>query len=129
MDFYLYHILSSLCAKAPESLVRRLLYTLHHYYKIPPLHLIALGILVIFRKLEASCLQTLYIHYHTPVLSMEQLHQLAALTDEDEYVTITHVTSHLLMHHAAERADAFTHVSPPRAQVVAHRIIQAKHDL
>jgi hypothetical protein len=33
------------------------------------------------------------------------------------------------MHHAAERADAFTHVSPPRAQVVAHRIIQAKHDL
>ena len=127
MDFYLYHILSSLCTKAPESLVWRLLYTLHHYYKIPPLHLIALGILVIFRKLEASCLQTLYIHYHTPVLSMEQLHQLAALTDEDEYVTITHVTSHLLMHHAAERADALTHVSPPRAQIIAHRIIQAEH--
>ena len=32
MDFYLYHILSSLCTKAPESLVRRLLYAFHHYY-------------------------------------------------------------------------------------------------
>jgi hypothetical protein len=110
MDFYLYHILSSLCTKAPESLVWRLLYTLHHYYKIPPLHLIALGILVIFRKLEASCLQTLYIHYHTPVLSMEQLHQLAALTDEDEYVTITHVTLHPFMHNTTERADTLSHI-------------------
>ena len=64
--FCLYHILPSLCAKAPESLLWRLLYALHHYYKIPPLHLIAPGILVIFRQFEASCLQTLDVHYHTP---------------------------------------------------------------
>ena len=126
--FCLYHILPSLCTKAPEPLVWRLQYPLDHYHKVTPLHLIAPGILVIFRQFEASCLQTLYIHYHTPVLSMEQFHQLAALADEDEHVTITHVTSHLLMHHATERTDALTHVSPPRAQVVPHRIIQAKHD-
>ena len=54
MDFNLYHILSSLCTKAPESLVWRLLYALHHYYKIPPLHLLALRIFVIFWQFEAS---------------------------------------------------------------------------
>ena len=54
MDFYLYHILSSLCTKAPEPLARRLLYALHHYYKIPPLHLIALRIFVKFWQFEAS---------------------------------------------------------------------------
>ena len=54
MNFYLYHILPSLCAKAPESLIWRLLYALHHYYKIPPLHLIALRIFVIFWQFEAS---------------------------------------------------------------------------
>lgn len=32
MKFYLYHILPSLCAKAPESLIWRLLYAFHHYY-------------------------------------------------------------------------------------------------
>ena len=58
---------------------------------------------------------------------MEQLHQLAALADEDEHVAITHVASHLLMHHTAEGTDTLTHVSPPRAQVVAHRVIQAEH--
>ncbi len=52
--FLLYHILSSLCTKAPESQVWRLLYALHHYYKIPPLHLIALRIFVIFWQFEAS---------------------------------------------------------------------------
>ena len=41
---------------------------------------------------------------------MEQLHQLAALPDEDEYVTIADVASHLLMHHTAERTDSLTHV-------------------
>ena len=54
MEFCLYHILPSLCAKAPESLIWRLLYALHHYYEIPPLHLIALRIFVIFRQSEAS---------------------------------------------------------------------------
>ena len=54
MDFYLYHILSSLCPKASEPLVWRLLYALHHYYKIPPLHLIALRIFVKFWQFEAS---------------------------------------------------------------------------
>ena len=54
MEFSLNNILSSLCPKAPESLVWRLLYTLHHYYKITPLHLIALRIFVIFRQSEAS---------------------------------------------------------------------------
>ena len=126
---YLYHILPSLCAKAPESLIWRLLYALDHYHKVTPLHLIAPGILVILRQFESPGLQTLHIHHQPPVLGMEQLHQLAALADEDEHVTITHVTSHLLMHHAAERTDALTHVSPPWAQVVPHRIIQAKHDL
>ena len=53
-DFYLYHILPPLCAKTPESLVWRLLYPLDHYYKIPPLHLIALRIFVIFWQFEAS---------------------------------------------------------------------------
>ena len=127
MSFCLYYILPSLCAKAPESLVWRLLYPLDHYYKVTPLHLIALRILVIFRQFEATCLQTLHIHHHTPVLGMEQLHQLAALADEDEHVTITHVAFHLLMHHTAERTDALTHVCPPWAQVVAHRVIQAEH--
>ena len=114
-EFYLDYILPSLCAKAPESLVWRLPYPLDHYHKVTPLHLIALCVLVIFRQFEASSLQAFDIHYHTPVLSMEQFHQLAALADEDEHVTITHVTSHLLMHHATERTDALTHVSPPRA--------------
>jgi len=98
--FCLYHIFPSLCTKAPESLVWRLLYPLDHYHKVTPLHLIALRILIILRQLEAPCLQTLYIHYHTPVLGMEQLHQLAALADEDEHVTITHVTLHSFMHYA-----------------------------
>ena len=129
MEFYLYHILPPLCTKAPESLVWRLLYPLDHYYKVTPLHLIAPCILVILRQFESTCLQTFDVHHHTPVLGMEQLHQLAALADEDEHVTITHVTPHLLMHHAAERTDAFTHISPPWAQVVPHRIIQAEHDL
>ena len=100
MDFYLYHILPSLSTKAPEPLARRLLYALHHYYKIPPLHLIALCVPVIFRQFEASSLQAFDIHYHTPVLSMKQLHQLAALADEDEHVPVTHVTLHSFMHYA-----------------------------
>ena len=54
MNFNLYHILSSLCTKASESLVWRLLYALHHYYKITPLHLIALRIFVIFWQFEVS---------------------------------------------------------------------------
>ena len=62
MEFSLNNILSSLCPKASEPLVGRLLYALYHYYKIPPLHLVALRVLVILRQFEASCLQTLYIH-------------------------------------------------------------------
>ena len=47
MEFSLNNILSSLCPKAPESLVWRLLYTLYHYHKISPLHLVALRVLII----------------------------------------------------------------------------------
>ena len=79
--FFLFYILPSLCTKAPESLVRRLLYPLDHYHKVTPLHLIALRILIILRQLEAPCFQTLYIHYHTPVFCMQQLHQFAALAE------------------------------------------------
>ena len=100
MNFYLYYILPSLCAKAPESLVWRLLYPLDHYYKVTPLHLIAPGILVILRQFESTCLQAFDIHHHPPVLGMEQLHQLAALADEDEHVPVTHVTLHSFMHYA-----------------------------
>ena len=78
MTFLLNYILSSLCPKAPESLLWRLLYALYHYYKIPPLHLIALRVLVIFGQFEASSLQALHIHHHTTVLGMKQLHQPAA---------------------------------------------------
>ena len=31
-----------MCTEAPESLVRRFLYAFHHYYEIPPLHLVLL---------------------------------------------------------------------------------------
>ena len=78
MVFRLYHILPALGTKTPESLVRRLLYSLHHYHKITPFHLIALRVLVILRQLETTSFQTLHIHHHSPVLGMEQLHQLAA---------------------------------------------------
>ena len=123
----LYHILASLCPEAPESLVRRLLYTLYHYHQVAPLHRVAPCVLIILRHPEASCLQTLHIHHHTTVLGMEQFHQLAALPDEDEHVTITDVTSHLLMHHTAQRTDTLTHVCPPWAQPVAHRVVKAEH--
>ena len=123
----LYHILPTLGSKTPESLVRRLLYALDHNHQVSPLHLVALRVLVILRQLETACLQALHIHHHTPVLGMEQLHQLAALPDENEYIAIAHVTSHLLMHHTAERTDTLTHVSPPWAQPVAHRVVKAEH--
>ena len=58
---------------------------------------------------------------------MKQFHQAAALPNEDEHVTITHITPHLLMHHPAERADALSHIRPPRAQIVAHCIVKAEH--
>ena len=125
--FSLYNIFSSLCPKAPEPLVWRLLYTLDHYYKISPFHLIALRILVILGQLETSCLQALHIHHHTPVLGMKQLHQPATRTNEDKHVTVAYVASHLLMHHTAERTDPLPHVSPPRAQIIPHRVIQAEH--
>jgi len=60
---------------------------------------------------------------------MEQLHQLAALADEDEYVTIAYITSHPFMHYTTERTDTFTHIGFSWAQVVAHCIVKAKHDL
>jgi len=60
---------------------------------------------------------------------MEQLHQAAAMSDEDEHVAVLHVASHPLMHHPAQRADALAHISPPRTQVVAHRVIKAEHGL
>ncbi len=115
MRFCLYHILPALCTKAPESLFRRLLYPLDHYHEVTPLHLIALGIPVILRQLEAACLQTLHIHHHAPVLGMEQFHQLAAPADEDEHVAIADVTSHLLVYYTTKGTDTLTHVSPPRA--------------
>ena len=59
---------------------------------------------------------------------MKQLHQFATGADEDKHVAVAHVTSHLLMHHAAERADALAHVGPSRAKPVAHRVIQTEHD-
>ncbi len=77
MEFSLNNILSSLCPKAPESLVWRLLYPLDHYYKVTPLHLIAPCILVILRQFESTCLQTFDVHHHTPVFGMKQLHQPA----------------------------------------------------
>ena len=127
MNFCLYYILPSLCAKAPESLVWRLLYPLDHYYKVTPLHLIALRVLVIHRQFEASCLKAFHIHHHTTILGMKQFHQLAALPDEDEHVTVSDVASHLLMHHTAERTDSLTHVCTSRAQPVAHRVVKAEH--
>ena len=129
MQFCLYHILPALGPKTPESLVRGLLYSLHHYYQISPLHLIALCVLIILGQLETTCLQSFHIHHHTPVFGMKQLHQLAALPDENEYVTIADVTSHLLMHYTTERTDTLTHVSPPWAQPVAHRVVKAEHGL
>ena len=125
--FCLYHILPALGAETSEPLVGRLLYALDHDHKITPLHLIALRVLIILRQFEASCFQALHIHYHTPVLGMEELHQLSAGTDEDKHVAIAHIAPHLLVYHAAEGADALTHIRPSRAQPIAHRIIQAEH--
>ena len=126
-DFFLYHILPPLCPKSSESLARRLLYALDHYYQVAPLHGVAVCTLVILGQFEATGLQTLHIHHHATVLGMKQLHQAAAGTNEDKHVAIAYVASHLLMHHTAERTDALTHVSPPGAQVVTHRVIQAEH--
>lgn len=39
---------------------------------------------------------------------MEQFHQLAAAADEDEYVTVAHLTHHLLMHDTAKGADVIS---------------------
>ncbi len=124
----LYDILPALGPKPSEALLGRLLDALHHHHQVPPLHRIAVGLLIILRQFETSRLQTLDIHHHTAILSMQQLHQLAAGTDEDEDITVAHVALHPFMHHATQRTDALAHVSPTRAQVVAHRVIQAEHD-
>ena len=68
------------------------------------------------------------MHHHAAVLGMKQLHQLAALTDEDEHVAIPDLTLHPLMYHPAQRADALAHICPSRAQVVPHRVVKAEHD-
>ena len=102
MKLSLDNIISTLCPKASEPLVGRLLYALYHYYKIPPLHLVALRVLVILRQFEASCLQTFHIHHHTTILSMKQFHQFTTGSDEDKHVAIAYITPHLLMHHTAE---------------------------
>ena len=86
----LYHILASLCPEAPESLVRRLLYTLYHYHQVAPLHRIAPCVLIILRHPEASNLKTLDIHHHATVLGMKQLHQFATRTDKDKHVAIAY---------------------------------------
>ena len=123
----LYLILPSLCPKAPEPQVGRLLYPLHHYHQVAPLHLVALRVPVILRQLETPSLQTLHIHHHAAVLSMKQLHQTTAPADEDEDITVPHITLHPLMHHSAKRTDALAHIRPAGAQIVAHRVIQAEH--
>ena len=122
-------ILPAWCPQPPEPLFRRLPYPLDHHHKVTPLHRIALRVLVVIGQPEAACFQTLHIHHHTTVLGMEQLHQTAALPDEDEYVAIADIAPHPLMHNAAERTDALTHVCTPRAQPVAHRVIQAEHGI
>ena len=55
---------------------------------------------------------------------MEQFHQLAAAADEDEYVTVAHLTHHLLMHDTAKGADFLTHVSPSGATEVEQRVVK-----
>ena len=123
----LYYILPSLGTKTPETLGRRLLYSLHHHHQVTPLHRVTLRVFVILGQLESTRLQTLHVHHHTTVLGMKQLHQPAAGTDEDENVAIAHIAPHTLMHYTAQRTDALAHIRTPRTQVIPHRVIQAEH--
>ena len=58
---------------------------------------------------------------------MEQLHQAAALANEDEQVAVLHVAPHPLMRHPAQRADTLAHVRPAKTQIIAHRVVKAEH--
>ena len=111
----------------PEPLSRVFLYAFNHHHQIAPFHGIAVRFRIILRQFEAAGLQAFYIHYHTSVFGMKQFHEPAAGTDKDEDIAVLHFTFHLLMHHPAQRTDAFAHVRPARTQEVAHRVVQVKH--
>ena len=120
-------VLLALGSESPEPLLRVFLNAFDHHDQITPFHGIAVGFRVIFRQLEAACLQPFDVHHHASVIRMEQFHEFAAGSDKDEHVTVPHFALHLLMHQSAQRTDALAHVCPAGTQKVAHRIVQTKH--
>ncbi len=120
-------VFPALCPQSPEPLLRILLYALNHHHKIQPFHGIAVRFGIVFRHFEAAGLQTFYIHNHTSVFRMKQLHDPAAGSDEDEDITVLHFALHPFMYQTAQRTDSLAHICPAGAQEVAHRVVQAKH--
>lgn len=103
------------------------LYTFHHDNKVTPFHRITAELFIIGGNLKTTGFKPLYVHHQAAVLGMEKLHQLTTTTDEDEHVTILDTASHTFMHHTAKGTDALAHISPARAKIIAHRIIQTEH--
>lgn len=71
--------------------------------------------------------KALDVHHQTAILGMEELHQLTAAANEDEYITVPDTATHTLVYHTAERTDTLAHISPVGAEKIPHRIIQAEH--
>lgn len=47
---------------------------------------------------------------------------------EDIYISIAHVTAHLILDESAQAEHALAHIGTARAQEVAHGFVQAKHE-
>lgn len=72
-------------------------------------------------------LKALDVHHQTAILGMEELHQLTAAANEDEYITVPDTAAHTLVYHTAEGTDTLAHISPAGTEEIPHRIIQAEH--
>lgn len=97
-------------------------------FTLPNLGLLNVAYYIVFQQFETSGLQAFYIHHHASIFRVKQLHEFAAVTYENENISVLHLAIHPIVHQPAQRADTFTHICPARAQKVAHCVIQTKHE-
>ena len=108
------YVFIPLGSQTAQPLLRVFSDSLDHNYQIPPFHLVAACRGIIGWDLESSGLKPLRIEYHPAILRMDELHQIAVTTDEDEDISVLDLLSHAVVYYAAQGADTLAHIGLTR---------------
>lgn len=102
-------------------------YAFDHYHQVPPFHGVGTACLIVGRQVESPFLEPFHVELQSAVFHMQQLHGSPCPVDEDKDVSLAQAVPHMVLDHPAQRVHTLAHVRLPRAEEVAHAVIQAKH--